>query len=109
MNTNDKTFRDLEIGKKCKRDNTSLGKRKFNDAFSENVYDELRYGQKIDDNFFKHNVGNNCSTWEEALEEGKIREDDMNIKKEDVTKKFDVEEILAWCEYYLANRNMFKI
>jgi hypothetical protein len=107
MSTN-KTFRDLEIGKKYQRDNTSLGKRKFNEAFSEIVYDELRYGQKIDDNFFKYNLGNNCSTWEEALEEGKMCEDDMNIKK-DVTKKIDVEEILAWCEYYLANRKIFKI
>jgi hypothetical protein len=104
MATNDKMFRDLEIG--------NLRKRKYNEAFSENIYDESRYGQKIDDDFFKKNVGNNCYTWEEALEEGKMCEDDMDIKnkKKDVTtKKFDVEEILAWFEYYLANRNIFKI
>jgi hypothetical protein len=102
MTTNNKMFRDLEIG--------NLGKRKFNEAFTDTVYDESRYGQKIDDDFFKNNVGNNCSTWEEALEEGKMCEDDMNIKKKDVTtKKIDIAEIIAWCEYYLANRNMFRI
>ena len=36
-----------------------LGKRKFNNAFDSNEYDDSRYNQHIDGNFFVKNIGHN--------------------------------------------------
>ena len=56
------------------------GKRKYNDAFRADSFDDARFGQHIDNEFFKTNVSDSKS-----LEEEKA--------------------ILKWCEYYLANRD----
>lgn len=34
-----------------------LGKRNYNNAFIQETYDDFRYGQHIDINFFKKNIG----------------------------------------------------
>jgi hypothetical protein len=80
-----------------------LGKRKFNDAFDSNTFDDSRYGQHIDANFFDKNVGHTVS-------EKKIHLNNFERKEE--TKTFTREqeqEILNWCEYYRANRNLFNV
>ncbi len=56
------------------------GKRKYNDAFNADTFDDARFGQHVDNEFFKTNVS-----------------DSKPLVGED--------EILKWCEYYLANRN----
>ena len=103
-------FCDLELGnsQKKKEKQSVLGKRKFNQAFDEYAYDDLRYGQHIGKDFFQNNYGNNCSNWQ-ALEEGEIYEPKHIREAANVNKELDVQEILSWCEYYLANRSLFKI
>jgi hypothetical protein len=34
-----------------------LGKRNYDNAFSQETYDDLRYGQHININFFENNIG----------------------------------------------------
>ena len=67
-----------------------LGKRKFNNAFHEQTFDDSRYGQHIDINFFDKNVGHS------VIE----RKDDVKIfsNKEE-------QDILQWCQNYLASKN----
>lgn len=60
------------------------GKRKYNDAFNAATFDDARFGQHIDNEFFKTNVADSKSL---------IGED----------------ELLKWCQYYLANRDFLKI
>jgi len=38
--------------------NPVLGKRNYDNTFREETYDDLRYGQHIDNNFFENNIGN---------------------------------------------------
>lgn len=67
-----------------------LGKRNFNDAFENTTFDDARYGQNISTDFFKKNVGHDVI--------------------QSNTKAFTYEEeqeILQWCDYYRANRNLF--
>ena len=106
------TFVDLEIGKKQNSPQSRQGggcKRKFEEAFTEKTYDDLRYGQHIGQDFFKTNYGHNCSTLE-TLEEGEVFNPE-NIKEitDSNGKKIDVQEVLSWCAYYLANRKLFQI
>ena len=84
-----------------KRDNTNnnttnvvsiLGKRKFNHAFESESFDDDRYGQHITSDFFDKNVGHDV------------------IQSKQKTYTFEEEqEILQWCEYYLANKNLFNV
>jgi hypothetical protein len=118
-NTNATTFCDLELGKGARNGNDSqkkvqqsvLGKRKFDKAFDEHTYDDLRYGQHIGKDFFQNNYGNNCSNWQQVLEEGEIYEPKHIREAANVNKslELDAQEILSWCEYYLANKSLFKI
>ena len=61
----------------------SKGKRKYNDAFHADTFDDARFGQHIDNEFFKTNV---C--------------DSKSLVGED--------KILKWCEYYLSNRDIYR-
>jgi hypothetical protein len=73
------------------------GKRKFNDAFDNKTFDDSRYGKHISSDFFKENI---ASGYEERKE------------SENKSKTFSYEEeqeILNWCEYYRANRSLFKV
>lgn len=73
--TSNATFKEFDTKPK--------GKRKYNDAFNAATFDDARFGQHIDDEFFKTNVS-----------------DSKLLVGED--------EILKWCQYYLANRNFIK-
>lgn len=63
-----------------------LGKRKFTDAFGEGYCDLDRYGQPISDDFFNTNMGHSIFQ-----------------KREE---PIDTEEILDWCNKYLASKNL---
>jgi hypothetical protein len=67
-----------------------LGKRKFNNAFHEQTFDDARYGQHISSDFFEANVGHS------VIE----RKDDVKIfsNKEE-------QDILQWCQNYLTSKN----
>lgn len=54
-------------------------KRNYNDAFNSNTFDDARFGQRIDDEFFKKNDSHSKPSVEEK-------------------------EILEWCKYYLAHK-----
>ena len=83
-----------------------LGKRKFNDAFDANIFDDSRYGQHIATDFFDKNVGHTVT----QVAEKKIPLN--NFERKEGIKTFsnqEVQEILDWCEYYRANRNLFNV
>jgi hypothetical protein len=83
-----------------------LGKRKFNDAFDANTFDDSRYGQHIDANFFDKNVGHAVPQVAEK------KSPFNNFERKSSVKSFsneEVQEILNWCEYYRANRNLFNV
>jgi hypothetical protein len=110
--TNNKVFCDLEMGQKQHSPSDVQRvkcKRKYDDAFSETTYDDTRYAQHIGQDFFKNNYGNNyCNL--ESLEKGEVFHPDSIKELNDRNgNRFDVEEILTWCQYYLSNRNLFKI
>ena len=106
-----------------------LGKRTFSDAFEE---EEEHYGQKIGETFFETNIGHGVFSplqeqeqQEQEEEQGQkaniqqavdsviqdFRHDFNNSlrRERDCESKYDVEEILAWCDYYLNNRNLFNV
>lgn len=99
-------------------------KRKFQDAFADDTYDDNRYGQHIGGDFFKNNYGRNLSSGPtcvtqstttrnhttstlEKLEEGDVFNIE-NIKEIIDTNgnKIDVQEVLSWCANYLANKRL---
>ena len=67
-----------------------LGKRKFNNAFEQKTFDDTRYGQHIDTNFFDKNVGHSVVE----------RKDDIKIYSYQ-----EEQDILKWCQNYLASKN----
>ena len=69
---------------------TILGKRKFNDAFHEKTFDDSRYGQHIDTDFFNKNVGHSVIERKENVKNYSYQEE---------------EDILQWCQNYLASKN----
>jgi len=69
------------------------GKRSYEEAFPDSFEDE-RYNQHIASDFFTNNVGH-------SVVEGR--------RERDSESKYDPEEILQWCQYYLANRNLFNV
>jgi len=69
-----------------------LGKRKFNHAFESESFDDDRYGQHITSDFFDKNVGH-----------------DVILSKQKTYTFEEEQEILQWCEYYLANKNLFNV
>jgi len=99
-----------------------LGKRNYNDAFGTDSYDDGRYGQHIGADFFETNVGHappvySAQTLQAAADSVIIDfRTDLNsmmesLNREKVGEKSNenVEDILSWCEYYLANKNLFNV
>lgn len=58
---------------------SSIGKRKYNDAFDADTFDDARFGQHISAEFF--------------------REYDKKVLTSE-------EELLKWCQYYLNNKDL---
>jgi hypothetical protein len=99
-----------------------LGKRKYKDAFEEATFDDERYDQHIAIDFFETNTGHNViqqanmSAFQRATDQviEDFRRDFQTAipilrRDRDSESKYDQEELLAWCEYYLANRNLFNV
>ena len=78
-----------------------IGKRKFNDAFDNLTFDDSRYGKHIDTYFFKENIGHCVVQAHEERKESETKSKTFSYEEE--------QEILNWCEYYRANRNLFKV
>jgi hypothetical protein len=76
-----------------------LGKRKFNDAFNATTFDDSRYGQHIDIDFFNKNVGHSVS---QKLSYEKVIERKDNVKIYSYQEELD---ILQWCQNYLASKS----
>lgn len=74
-------------------------KRKFNDAFYEQTFDDSRYGQHIDSDFFKTNIGHSVVE-EQSLEQEIRRKEYVKI----VSNK-EEQDILQWCQSYLETKN----
>lgn len=67
-----------------------LSKRKFEDAFDIETFDDERYGQHISNNFFYKSHGHDVHY--------------SPINKNVVNSIHDVDELLGWCEKYLASK-----
>ena len=106
-----------------------LGKRKFNDAFENETFDDTRYGQYITCDFFNRNIGHCVIQAEQPLPKKETEsktvtyEEEQEIlqwsnyynalkKKETGSKTFtyqEEQEILEWCDYYRTNMNLFNV
>ena len=108
---------------------SELGKRDFIIAFGDDA-EEQRYGQKIEGDFFATNVGHGVFSpikaeqkppasglTAEVLQAATdsviqdFRADFAGIlrRERDSESKYDVNELLEWCEYYCKNRNLFNV
>jgi hypothetical protein len=76
-----------------------LGKRKFNDAFEQKTFDDSRYGQHIDTDFFQANIGHHVSQ-KQSFEKMIERKDNIKIYSYQ-----EEQDILQWCYNYLASKN----
>jgi hypothetical protein len=95
-----------------------LGKRKYDQSFGAEFEDE-RYNQHIADDFFQQNMGHNVvqiqiqAATDKIFEDFRINLDRMlqNEAKANDKKdlKYNVIEVLANYEYYLANKNLFNV
>jgi hypothetical protein len=70
-----------------------LGKRKIADAFGSGMHDKERYGQEIEPEFFKNNIGHGVYI-------NPILSSSKNISSTQET------EIIDWCYKYLASKKM---
>ena len=85
-----------------------LKKRTFSQAF-EHDKEEEHYGQQIGEKFFESNIGHSVS---QAATFAVFRTDFVNImqrRERDCEGKYDVEEIIEWCDFYSKNRNLFNV
>ena len=67
-----------------------LSKRKFEDAFGSETFDDERYGQHITNDFFVKSQGHNVHY--------KVN------NKTVINAIYDVDELLDWCNKYLASK-----
>lgn len=81
---------------------TVLGKRKYEEAFE--TCDDERYGQHIDGEFFRENVGHGVL---HAETDAAI--DDFRAMLDAVFSQPGPVDIIEWCEFYLKNKNLFKV
>jgi hypothetical protein len=89
----------------------SGSKRTFSLAFEDDKEEE-HYGQKIDDKFFETNIGHSVS--QEAADSviADFRSDFANVllrRERDCESKYDVDELIEWCDFYSKNRNLFNV
>ena len=101
---------------------SSLVKRKYKDAFDDASFDDARYDQHIAIDFFETNIGHNViqtpdiSTIPRPQDRVQINYNRYvtpvmpTLRRErDCESKYEPEELMTWCEYYLANRNLFNV
>ena len=81
-------------------------KRKFSDAFILESVDDCRYNQHISADFFFTNGSDFTEKIKEKVEEEKVLEEEEAVV---VFTVVEAKEILDWCAYYLANKNLFNV
>ena len=91
---------------------STLGKRKFQEAFDSEDDDE-RYGQHIGVDFFKINIGHGVrpasptpDKWEDPDREWNEYVKNEGKRERDSESKYDPEEIIQWCFKYLSEKNI---
>jgi hypothetical protein len=93
-----------------------LGKRDYIIAFGDDAEEE-RYGQKIESNFFATNIGHGAfspveklqAATDSVIQDFRAEFTGIQRRERDSESKYDVDEILEWCEYYCKNRNLFNV
>ena len=70
----------------------NIKKRKFDEAFASETFEDTRYGQHISAEFFVKNTA-----------------DQQVVSPSRTFTVQEADEILEWCAYYLANRNLFNV
>jgi hypothetical protein len=87
---------------------SALGKRRFQDAFVIETFDDDRYGQHISSNFFEANIRPSVEANIRPSVEANVG--DNYIQKEVKTFSYKEEqEILQWCECYLASKKLVNV
>ena len=99
---------------------SALGKRDFIIAFGDDA-EEQRYGQKIDGDFFATNVGHGVfsakseqkplvqAATDSVIEDFRAEFFGVQRRERDSESKYDIDEIIEWCDYYRNNRNLFNV
>jgi hypothetical protein len=94
---------------------SALGKRKYSQSFRPVTFDDQRYGQEIDNEYFKHNIGHTVcqpeprkpSKCQETVDE-LISDYRAVFNREQLealgTSCDTVEDIVAWCEIYMNQK-----
>jgi hypothetical protein len=84
-----------------------LGKRKYEDAFEQSNYDDERFGQNIEPDFFRSNIGHGIYQPESNPERSKCQEAAKLIDELiglEKTKQYGltntIKQMVYWCEKY---------
>ena len=84
-----------------------LKKRTFSQAFEDDKEEE-HYGQKIDEKFFETNIGHSVSQ-AATFADFRLHFGNVLRRERDCEGKYDVDEIIEWCDFYSKNRNLFNV
>ena len=107
----------LSTKSKGNESQTILGKRKYGESFTEESLNVARYNQPIPQDFFQVNIGH-CTFQEQSVSKSnqsvsviKLNEDfgPFMRRERDCESKYDIDEMREWCEYYIANKNLFNV
>jgi len=95
-----------------RRHSMSGSKRNFSQAFEDDEEEE-HYGQKIGDKFFETNIGHSVvqsghNSVTQSFTDSVI-EDFLGNEMLRYEEKYDVDELLEWCDFYRNNRNLFNV
>jgi len=97
---------------------SALGKRKYSQSFSPVAFDDQRYGQHINNEYFKHNIGHAvCQPELEPRKPPSKCQETVDELISDYRAVFNrnqlealgtgcdtVEDIVAWCEIYMKQK-----
>jgi hypothetical protein len=95
-----------------------LGKRKYGESFTHETFNDARYSQPIPEEFFQANMGHTVIQEQSTNNNNKSNKNESKqkedfgpfIKRErDCESKYDIDEMREWCEYYIANKNLFNV
>ena len=94
---------------------SALGKRKYSQSFSPVAFEDQRYGQHINNEYFKHNIGHAVcqpeprkpSKCQETVDE--LISDYRAVFNRNQLQALgstcdSVEDIVAWCEMYMKQK-----
>jgi hypothetical protein len=95
-------FTNMSTNTRATQSSSVLKKRTFSQAFEDDKEEE-HYGQKIDEKFFETNIGHSVS------QPATFADFRLNFGKRDCEGKYNVDEIIEWCDFYSKNRNLFNV